>query len=105
MPSFIDKKSDTTAVEVVDQAHPPVIRTVMLAATTGYPAGTVVGVDVNGKYAPSSVDIDATAVITMDVPAGRDIANVIVHGLVNRDVITPNDDATIAQLAISTVWA
>jgi hypothetical protein len=97
------------AEPVVSRAHPPVIRSVTLAASdTDIPAGTVLAEGDSGyvPYVPGGEAAPA-GVLTRTVEAADSevVAPMLVHGTAVADRLSPNDTDTLAALASKTIYA
>ena len=107
MPSFAKTEDTTHPKAIVQHSHSPVTQTLPFTAVdTVLPAGRVVSYDDNntlvaydGTVSPAGVLL--TELDTTEATVGR----VLVHGVVDPALITPNDAAALRALAQISIYA
>jgi len=107
MPSFAKTEDTTYPRAIVQHSHAPVTQTMPFTAVdTVLPAGSVVSYDDNNTLVgydgtASPVGVLLTELDTTEATVGR----VLVHGVVDPALITPNTAAALRALAQISIYA
>jgi len=93
---------------IVLHSHPPVTSNMPLAITaSALVAGTVLSLDASNDFVPYDGTASASAVLLEDVPVSTvaTTAKVLVHGVVDASLITPNTPATLLSLSQNNIYS
>jgi len=107
MPTFSNTTPTQYPKAIVSHTHPPVMSNKLFAAVAvALVAGTVLSEDLNHDLVAYDGTAPAVAVLLEDVDTTvATTANVLVHGVVDATLITPNTPAALASLAAHNIYS
>ncbi len=112
MTSFVIQRNTLNEKQVIDRAHPPVVRAVAVASSvTGFSGGELVTLNADREVtAWNGTAGTVFGVVSEKLDRPREtLARVLVHGTVFKKELTVNgkpiSDAQLAELGQSGIWA